>query len=566
MFLSIAYASEAYRVEINGIEDKELLALIRSSSQLVSLSEAASPTASVLRKRADSDIPRLLRVLHNSAYYNAKIHFMFDFSVDPILVIINIDLGPVYPIAAFYVEGVDMKLKTLDIKIGEPALPEKILHAEECLLFHLAKKGYPYAKIIRRDALADQQTKTVSVTLHVDPGQPMCFGQTAITGNCSVKKAFFKKKIAWCTGSRFDPLKLLETQNALEESRLFRIVNITYPDHVADGCQIPMKIDVVEAKHRSVGAGVSISTQLGPGVEVEWENRNMRGMGETLRVEANILGRLQEGVLQYIMPDLLFRHQDLVFRADYTHEVTKGYKETAYSFSSLIQHRINPCTTLSYGAMVTELKNSGSDDNGSFHLIKTPLTLRWHKTDNLLDPTRGGSFFGRIVPTAQIMSHKFIYSINQITGTCYLSVHKNPRIVLAVKGILGSIIGTTRREIPPSERFYAGSETTLRGYRYMTVSPLHHDKPIGGRSMMIGTLEMRWRITERMGMAYFYDVGNVYSEPYPQFNKRLFNSLGVGARYYTSVGPIRLDVAFPQNPRKGIDPKFQLYFSIGQAF
>ncbi len=567
MICGICGAADSYRVEFQGVEDKELLTLLRSSSQLVALTDSPSITAAALRRRADSDLQRLLRVLHNSAYYNAKIKFYFNFDANPILVKIDIDLGPVYPLAQFRIEGANVKLDALDLQLNAPATPEKILNAEECLLFLLAKMGHPYAKIFKRDVIADQQTKTVTVILKVNPGPLMHFGPSCIAGNRSIKEAFFKKKIAWTEGMRFDPLKILETQNALEESRLFRIVNITYPDQLPENGKVPMKIDVVEAKHRSVGAGVSYSTQLGPGVEMDWEHRNMRGMGETFRVDANILGRLQEGSFQYIQPDIWCRRQDLIWKAEYTHEVTEGYKETAYSLSSTVRHRLNPCTTLSYGAMVTELKNTGSDRNGSFHLIKTPLTLQWNKTDNLLDPARGGSFFGRIVPTAQILSPKFIYSVNQATGTCYYSPKKMPSLVLAVKGIAGTIIGSARQEIPPSERFYAGSETTLRGYSYMTVSPLDEkNKPIGGRSMLIGSLELRWRVTKTIGLAYFYDVGNVYCNPVPELTERMLNSLGAGLRYYTPVGPIRFDIAFPLNRRKGIDRAFQFYFSIGQAF
>lgn len=563
----MVFAAESYRVEFQGVEDKELLNALRSTSLLVSLTDSPSPTASAIRRRADTDLQRLLKVLHNSAYYNAKVKFSFNFDQTPMLVLIDIDLGPVYPIASFRVEGMEVSLPELEVALNVAATPEKILHAEECLLFILAKKGHPYGKIVARQVVADQQTKTVAVTLQVDPGPLMRFGPTCIEGNVSVKEAFFNKKIAWGNGMPFDPLRILETQNALEESRLFRAVNITYPDRLPDGGAIPMKIDVVEAKHRSVGAGISYSTQLGPGVELDWENRNIRGLGHTLSVDANILGRLQEGSLEYVQPDFWLHHQDLIWRAEVTHEVTKGYKETAYSLSSIVSHGITPCTTLTYGAMVMELNNSGSDQNGSFHLFKIPMTYHRNRIDNFLDPTQGGSLFVNCVPTAQYLSPKFIYVINQATATGYLSLRKEGKVILAAKGIAGTILGSTRHQIPPSERFYAGSETTLRGYNYMTVSPLDEERnPTGGRSMLIGSLELRLRATPTVGVALFYDVGNVYKSPFPNLNERLLNSLGAGVRYYTPVGPIRFDIAFPLNRRKGIDRFCQFYFSIGQAF
>jgi Outer membrane protein len=138
--------------------------------------------------------------------------------------------------------------------------------------------------------------------------------------------------------------------------------------------------------------------------------------------------------------------------------------------------------------------------------------------------------------------------------------------VLAGKAHIGSIYGSRRITIPPPERFYAGSQCLLRGYKYMTVSPLDGDnKPIGGRSIMVYSLETRFKVNS-FGWSFFYEVGNVYTQIFPQFFDKQRQSLGVGFHYYTQVGPLRLDLAFPLDPRKGIDKPFQFYISIGQSF
>ena len=101
----------------------------------------------------------------------------------------------------------------------------------------------------------------------------------------------------------------------------------------------------------------------------------------------------------------------------------------------------------------------------------------------------------------------------------------------------------------------------------MTVSPLDHkNKPTGGRSMLISSNELRWKCTEKIGVAAFYEIGNVYSNPFPDFKKGQLQSVGAGIRYLTPVGPIRFDVAVPLNRRKDVDPPCQFYMSIGQSF
>ena len=192
---------------------------------------------------------------------------------------------------------------------------------------------------------------------------------------------------------------------------------------------------------------------------------------------------------------------------------------------------------------------------------------RWSTANSLLDPTKGRTLFLRIVPTTQIVNPKVSYVINTITGIIYKPLTESKNIVLAAKGSLGSIWGSSDIRIPPPERFYIGSESTLRGYNYMTVSPLdENNKPIGGRSMMVFTLETRYRFNEEFGAVAFYEIGNAFMDIIPQFTKKQRQSIGGGLRYHTPVGPLRFDVAFPLNRRPGIDRAFQFYFSIGQSF
>jgi translocation and assembly module TamA len=218
--------------------------------------------------------------------------------------------------------------------------------------------------------------------------------------------------------------------------------------------------------------------------------------------------------------------------------------------------------------MYKRLRSQRSDFNGTFDLLKVPLQLRWSNADSILEPTKGATIQLRVIPSFQIFKPQFAYCINTLTGSFYQSLTKDKRHVFAAKLTLGSIVGANQHEIPPPERFYAGSESTLRGYRYLTVSPLshhHHHKPLGGRSMIIGTLELRNRIGENLGLVFFYDVGNVFKYAYPNFREGIRQSTGLGLRYYTPIGPVRLDIAFPLNKRH-IDNSFEAYFSIGQSF
>lgn len=404
--------------------------------------------------------------------------------------------------------------------------------------------------------------------LEVNVGPLTYFGPLKVSGLERVKKSFFSKKLKWCEGDLYDPKKVEKTQEALELSGLFKAVNITHADEPpADDHLLPMSIEVIEGKQRSVGFGLNYTTVLGPGVSAEWEDRNIFGEGQRLSVRADIWRELQEGSVTYIIPDFQRQNQNLVWLMDYHHEKIRAFTDTTFSISGVIERQLNSQLRVSYGGMYKFIRSERSDLNGTFDLIKIPLQLRWTNTDNLLDPTEGVTFTARIVPSIQIFSPHFAYIINNFTTTYYKPLTSDKRHVFAAKLMFGTILGGSKHEIPPPERFLAGSETTLRGYKYLTVSPLGRDhKPVGGRSLLIYSLELRNRIGTNWGWVAFYEMGNVFYYSFPDLSKGLLKSVGAGITYHTPVGPIRFDVAVPLNRRKHLDPPFQIYFSIGQTF
>lgn len=568
----------AYEVQFQGTEDSALLCLLNNSSQLICLKDSPPKSLAALKLRIEDDIPNLLKALQSQAYYHANVDPSIDDSQCPLVITLTITPGPLYPFASFKImPATDTPLcafplnsilpEDLGIEIGCAALPAKIIAAEDKLISFLAREGYPLTKITEREVLADQTAKSISVILHVDTGPLATFGKTTVTGTEDILPAFFAKKIAWCEGAYYSPNDVAKTLSALETSGLFSSINISHAESAEPDGSLPINILVKEARHRSIAFGVGYATDLGPGVSGEWEHRNIRGLGEKLRIVANIWQIKQEGYIRYIKPDFGRPRQDLIWQAEVVHEITKGFRESAFNLSGTIERQINDRLRISYGGLFSRLRNSHSNNNRNFNLLKIPLQLMWINTDSLLDPKRGLSLHFRTTPAAQVLSPTFGYCTHLLSTTAYQPLDSRQRFVLAAKSTLGSIWGASDHRLPPSERFYAGSDTLLRGYRYMTVSPIGFDhKPIGGRSLMVFSLEARMRIRDPFGIVLFYDIGNVYRSSIPQFQHKQLQSVGVGLRYHTPVGPLRLDLAFPLNRRPHLDNAFQLYFSIGQSF
>ena len=577
LFLFSCLHLAAYEVRFEGVSDPIALTLIRSVSQLEKLKETPPPTITGLKRRTDDDLSNIVQALHSLAYYNSRVEYAIE--NEGSLVVVKVNLGPIYPLVDFQIHtkqhGVEwseqcehfLSLDDLKVTLGEPALPETILNAEDLLLEQLNLMGYAFALIEKREVLVNQSEKTVTVILNVDVGPITYFGPIQISGLERVKESFFYKNLFWRCRELYDPRKIEKTREALELSGLFRSVNITQAEEPPKDHLLPLDITVIEAKQRSMGLGLNYATDLGPGVTAEWEDRNILGEGQKLSFRSDIWQKLQTVSLTYLIPNFGHRHQNLIWLLDYNHEKIRAFTESTFALSATIERQLTERLRFSYGVMYKLINSERSDLNGTFDLIKFPLHVKWSNADHLLDPTKGFTFNLKIVPSFQVLGHSFGYSINTFTTSFYQSLRADNRHIFAAKLMLGSIIGASKHEIPPPERFLAGSENALRGYSYLTVSPLGRDhKPIGGRSLLIYSLESRHRIGKDFGGVFFYEIGNVFRNSFPRLNGPFLQSIGIGLRYYTPLGPIGLDIAVPLNRRRHIDGPFQVYFSIGQNF
>lgn len=577
LHLSFAFSDVPYEIHVEGLEDKNLLEVLRSVSQIYSLQDHPPPTTTALRRRAEGDAGNFLIGFQSRGYYSPTIEIEVDPTETPASVNLKLEKGPIYTLGnvtiladpedpkIFYYEGID--LACLGIIENQVIFPHQIIDAETALEQTLKASGYPLAEVTNKEVVANGESHTIEIHFKVNSGPLAYFGYTTMVGNRTVDEAFFRKKITWKPGELYDYCKLEETKGLLEGSGLFSSVTIHTEDELSEDGTLPVEIRVIEGKHHTIGLGASYNTQLGGGVTLEWQNRNVRNIGEVFSFEGDVWFEKQKAAFLYRQPDFICRDQDLLWIAEGEREKTSGFDEKFIKLSSLIDRRWGCNTRLSYGISFKQLQSDDSVNDGSYTLLKLPLQIRWSNANHLLDPTCGVSIQTKLTPTFQLIDPQFTYFIHTTIASVYFPLGWNDIFVLAGKATWGNIFGASSMTVPTPELFFAGSENTLRGYRYKTVSPLNTaNKPVGGRSLFASALELRIRVSECIGWVLFYEVGNVFSTIFPDFKQRQRQSAGVGFRYHTPVGPLRIDAGIPLNPRKGIDREFELYFSIGQAF
>ena len=208
-----------------------------------------------------------------------------------------------------------------------------------------------------------------------------------------------------------------------------------------------------------------------------------------------------------------------------------------------------------------------------YELLALPMSVIYNTTgldSPLEDATRGVKASLSETPTLSLGTRTAKYFITQGNLAYYFDLThfgwSDPgRSVIALRALAGLAQGAGQYSLPPDQRFYAGGSGTVRGFRYQGVGPAFPDNnPIGGTAINAGQAEYRQRIGQSLGFVVFMDAGQVSQNVNPLDSTLRFGT-GAGVRYYTPIGPIRLDIGVPLNREKGGDA-FEIYIGLGQSF
>jgi translocation and assembly module TamA len=565
-----------YQGQLRGIGDSELLEKLESNSQVMTLVNRQPPGLVALERRARNDIERLQKVLRSEAYYDSGIQYRIETDKTPVAVLLDIDVGDRYLLGQYTItysgsgsEDADLPREPGSIggSLGVPARAEMVIDLRQRLMKTLANIGYPLAQVADHSVTVDHADNSMSVEIDVVPGQLASFGSLEIVGATSVEHDYIKSFIPWQEGDIFERAKLNQARQRLLGTGLFAAVAFERPNQVdADG-KLFITIRVEERKHRSIGFAGSWSTDEGFAVEAEWEHRNILGREESLSLIAEIGEIKQEFSAVFKKPHYRQQNQDFLANGALAHEDTDAFKGPLTRYFAGLQRRVSEHWSLVAGVPI-EFSNL-SDLQGSRNFSLYGLEFRGYRdtSTDRFDPQGGSRLSLLLRPYGGTGEERVNFVTGQLGLAGYHAIDKEDRYTLAARTRIGSVVGESTESLPANKRFYAGGGSSIRGYRYQSVGPLGPgNTPLGGRSLFELSAELRYKISDTLGGAFFIDGGNVYDDEVPDFSTQLQWAAGIGARYFTGFGPLRLDFGFPLNPREGIDDPVQFYISIGQAF
>lgn len=474
-------------------------------------------------------------------------------------------------------EGAPHNLVALGLPNGAPAVADPVLKAVAALPLWFHQRGYPLATVRNTRYIVDHQTRTLDVETVLAPGPCLRMGQVRLVGAESVHPDYIARLKTWKEGQRWDSRRVESYRDSLQRTGLFQSIQLT-PDPAtqpgpeaslscADVPPTDLLARVTEATHRSVGGGMYYASDIGFGVRGFWEHRNLMGEGESLRLTGELSQERQEMSATFRNPLFGRPDQFLVAEAALRNETSDAYDLTSAYSAIGLERRLSRrwWASLRVSAEGGRL-DEPLRDRQSYALFGVPFGVRYDSTDNLLNPTRGMRFNLSLTPYTGFYDQALTALRLWTDASVYYQPFVNDRLVLAARAAAGSITGSTLAHIPPPIRFYSGGGGSVRGYKYRSLGATDaQGDPLGGLSFTEANFEARIRITESFGLVPFVDTGMVYDTTMPRLGTDLYSSAGLGFRYYSAIGPIRLDVALPLRRVQSND-KVHVYISIGQAF
>jgi translocation and assembly module TamA len=581
-----ASATRRYRWTITGLEGLPVAGEVLKGFNERSVLQAdkkKNANAAQIDRRARADAELLAELLRSQGYYDATVEPQIDIAGSELAVGLTAIPGPLYHFQSVELPGLDQAAgeeaqrlrNAFAVKAGDPVVAQRVIDAGVALQVELGDRGFATAKVGEQDIVVDHEAQTARLVLPVTPGPVAQFGQITVTGQPPFSAHHVGIIARFRPGDRYEADEVADLRRALIATGLISSVEVKQVPR-DDGRIIDLAVKLEPAPRHTIAGELGYGTGEGARAEASWQDRNFFNPEGALTVRGVVGTQEQLGAISLRRNNWLRRDQVLNAQAAVSHVDREAYQAKTVSLSAGFERQSNfiwqKKWTWSLGAELIatderdHVKATGEPQRRTYFIGAIPGSLGYDGSDNLLNPTKGFRLLGRLSPELSFQGGAFPYARTQIDGSVYRPVSDS--VVAAGRIRLGTIVGANRDDIAPSRRFYAGGGGSVRGYGYQRVGPRDiDDKPIGGRSLAEFALEARIRLKSfggNFGVVPFLDGGSLSTGALPSMKDWQFGA-GIGVRYYSSFGPIRLDIGTPLNPQKG-DGRIAVVVGLGQAF
>lgn len=565
--------------------DERLAGELRAASALTQAQTDGTTDGQDLLAAARSEYARLLGVLYARGHYSAVIRVLVDgreaAGIAPLdapaqigRIEVIVDPGPTFTFGIARVEPKPGAARLPPLFApGAVAESGAITEASVTVIDAWRDRGHAKAAVSGQAIVADHAARTLDADIRLDPGPRLRFGPLTVTGNERMRTRRILAIAGLPEGARFSPATLDRVADRLRRTGIFSSVALTEGDAILPPDLLPIGLAVVEQKLRRYSFGGELSSLDGATVSAAWLHRNLFGGGERLRVYGEVaqIGA-QESGMDYTLGLTVERP------ATFTPDTTVGVKfeisrldEDDYTgdlatIGLTATHYLTDELTLRAALQYDFEQVDDLTGDYTYRSLSLPLGLLRDSRDKALDARRGSYLDAEVKPFLTFGDNSSTGLRIKADARGYLSPGASDRVTLAARLQVGAVFGPSLLDTPREDLFYSGGAGTVRGqpYQSLGVSILRSDFEIGGQAFFGASAEARVRITDTIGAVAFFDWGHVGGLDFFDDLGGSHSGAGLGLRYDTGLGPIRLDVATPVSGNTGEGT--QIYIGIGQAF
>lgn len=560
---------------------EELIEQLQQASIVYREAEADDRLPQDIIAAARADYARLLAQLYEYGYFGPEISIRINgreaatltpFDAPTAITSIEIRIDPGRPFTLGRAEIGPLAPETTlpdGFRPGAPATTPILREAAEAGISAWRQTGHAVARVAGQEIVARHPQAQLDVAIRLDPGPVLRFGALVPEGEDRMRPERIREIAGLPTGEVFNPDELDRAQDRLRRTGVFRSVALRERPPTPDGT-MDITAELVEAPPRRFGFGAEVSSTEGARLTGYWLHRNLFGGAERLRFDAEISGISSvDGGLDWLLSAEIDRPAtftpDTLLRANVAIEYLDepSFVETLISGGVGVEHRFSDTITAELGIALRYSDITDGFGDRTVTMVQLPAALTYDSRDDPLDARSGLYGSLELIPFAVLDGDGGIRATLDARG--YYAFGQSGDTRLAGRLQLGTVEGASILDLPPDFLFFSGGGGTVRGQDYQSLGAIQAGQSSGGRGFLGLSAELRHDLTDRIGLAAFYDAGYVSADPIWDDSGTWHSGAGIGLRYNTPIGAIRLDVATPVSG-PGSGDRVYFYIGIGQAF
>lgn len=584
---AFAGTAQAQNIQLNapGV-DEGLTDRLRASSLLLQETEEVR-TAQDLVAAARADYGRLVAALYDAGHFSPVVRIDVDgreaARIPPFgapgsvsQITIRVDPGPVFQLGTAEIGPLarDSEIPT-EFRPGGAVTTGLLRDTASGAISAWREIGYATATVGEQQITARGQEAVLDVRVRIEPGQVVQFGTLVPRGQERMRLERILAIAGLPEGETFSPETLERVEGRLQDTGVFSAIALQEGDVGPDGV-MDIEATLVENEPRRFGFGAELSTDDGAALSAYWLHRNLFGGAERLRIEGEISGIGSEGLdvddVEGIDASVGLRYsRPATFTPDTTAYLALGAElldEPAFSLTTVgaelgVEHHFNRRLIGSLGLALDYYDIEDQFGDRQVTVLSAPVGITWDRREDPLDARDLFYLDGQATPfiTDQGSGGARVY----LDGRIYLGFGEDSASRIAARAQVGSVIGGDITDIPPNFLFFSGGAGTVRGQEFQSLGAIQNGLDAGGRSFAGLSTEFRQDIGEtNFGLVAFADAGFIGADALGGTGDWQAGA-GLGLRYATPFGPIRVDLATPVRGT-GVGEDLFIYIGIGHAF